>query len=239
MNQLVELSSIDEYEIMGALSELSLVDPLSVTRLLMKRVERQAELQWIDYDALPYHWDPPLRVKETTKLARCLAEVRDWMTRCGHDLLRYQLQDDGAELYQFVTGDWNDQALATLSDLGDAPTEAALVTAARLLAHAPAAVLFVHVPVVTSLLHRAESLGKESAERVLQALLTVKGVVAVWRGDKSEEDEQELEQAHRIMGDLPRGSIERRFFELLAQRIEVRTSWAMDRPHSQYDGREW
>ena len=99
LNQLVDLGSIDEYEIMGALSELSLIDPLRVTRLLMKRIDRQTELQSLDYEALPYHWDPALRIQQTTELARCLAEVRDWMTRRGHDRPRYHLQDDGAELY--------------------------------------------------------------------------------------------------------------------------------------------
>jgi hypothetical protein len=239
LNQLVDLGSINQHEIMGALSELSLIDPLRVTRLLMKRIDRQTELQSLDYEALPYHWDPALRIRQTTKLGRCLAEVRDWMTRRGHDRPRYHLQDDGAELYKLVAGDWNDQALATLSDFGDAPNEAALITAARLLAYAPVAVLCAQVPLVANLLHRAESLGKDSAELVLHALLTTTGVFTTWVGDGSEKDDQELEQARRIMRDMPRGSVERRFFEQLAERIEIRLSWTMDRPRPQSDGREW
>jgi transcriptional regulator with XRE-family HTH domain len=239
LNQLVDLGSIDEYEIMGALSELSLIDPLRVTRLLMKRVDRQTELQSLDYDALPYHWDPALRIQQTTKLARCLAEVRDWMTRRGHDRSRYHLQDDGAELYKLVAGDWNDQALATLSDFGDAPAEAALVTAGQLLAHAPVTILLAQVPLIANLLHRAESLGKDSAELVLHALLTTTGVFTTWIGERSQKDEQELEQARRITRDLPRGSVERRFFEQLAERIEVQLNWTVDRPRPQNDGREW
>jgi hypothetical protein len=73
----------------------------------------------------------------------------------------------------------NDQALATLADFGDALTEAALITA-RLLAHAPVTVLFAQVPLVATLLHQAESLGKDSAELVLQALLTANGVITKW-----------------------------------------------------------
>jgi hypothetical protein len=239
LNQLVDLGSIDEYEIKAALSELSLIDPLRVTRLLMKRVDRQTELQSLDYDALPYHWNPALRIQQTTKLARCLAEVRNWMTRRGLDRRRYHLQDDGAELYQLVAGEWNGQALATLTDFGNAPTEAALVTAARLLAHAPVTVLFAQVSLVAKLLHGAESLGKDSTELVLQALLMTSGIVTNWVGDRSEKDEQELEQARRIMEDLPRGSVERRFFEQLAKRIEVQLNWTVDDPLPHYDGREW
>ncbi len=239
LNQLVDLGSIDKYEIKGALSELSLIDPLHVMRLLMKRVDRQTELQSLDYEALPCHWDPALRIAQTAELARCLAEVRDWMTRRGQDRPRYHLQDDGAELYQLVAGDWNDQALATLTNFGDAPTEAALVTAARLLAHAPVTALFAQVPLIANLLHRAESLGKDSAELVLNTLLTTNGVITTWAGGESQKNEQELEQARRIARDMPRGSLERRFFEQLAHRIEVRLSWIVDRPRPQHDGREW
>jgi hypothetical protein len=65
---------------------------------------------------------------------------------------------------------------------------------------------------------------------VLNALLTTTGVITAWVGAESQKDEQELEQARRIARDLPRGSLERRFFEQLAQRIEVRLSWIVDRP---------
>jgi transcriptional regulator with XRE-family HTH domain len=225
LSQLVDLDSIDEYEIKGALSELSLIDPLCVTRLLMKRVDRETRLQSLDYHALPYHWEPALRIRQTAELARCLAEVRDWMTRRGPDRPRYHLQDDGAELYQLVAGDWNDQALATLTDFGDMPTEAALITGARLLAHAPVTVLFAQVPLVAQLLYQAESLGKDSAELVLQALLTTNSVIIERVGGPSEKEMHAFGQARRIMEDLPRGSAERRFFERLAQRIEVRLSW--------------
>jgi hypothetical protein len=239
LNQLVDIDSIDEYEIKGALSELSLIDPLRVTRMLMKRIDRQTTLQSLGYDILPYHWDPALRIQQTTELARCLAEVREWTMRRGLDRPRYHLQDAGAELYQLVAGDWNDQALATLTDFGDAPTEAALITAAGLLAHAPVSVLFAQVPLVARLLRQAESLEKDSAELVLRALLTTNGVITTWIGDPSEKDRQELQQARQIVENLPRGSVERRFYEQLAHRIEVELSWTVEPSLLHNDGREW
>ena len=166
LDQIIDLGSIDEYEIKSALSELSVLDPLGVARLLMRRIDRQTSLQSLAYEALPYHWDPALRIQQTTELAQCLVEVRDWMTHRSHDPTRYPLEDHGAELYQLVAGDWNDQALATLTDFGDAPTEAALITAARILAHAPVMVLFAQVPLISKLLYQAESLGKNSTELV-------------------------------------------------------------------------
>jgi hypothetical protein len=157
----------------------------------------------------------------------------------GPDRPRYHLQDDCVELYQLVAGDWNDQALATLTDFGDTPTETTLITSARLLAHAPVPVLFTQAPLVAHLLHQAQTLGKDSTEQVMHALLTTNGVIIQRVGDPSESETQELEQARRITENLPHGSVERRFFEQLAERIEVRLSWATDRPLPQHDGREW
>ncbi len=201
-----------------------------VTHLLMKRIDRQTELQSPDYQSLPHRWNPALRIEQTSRLASCLAEVRDWMTCRGHDRPGHHLQDDSAELYQLVAGDWNNQALATLSDFGDPPTEAGLITAARLVAHAPGAVLFAHVTLIAELLHRAEKLGQDTAELVLQALLTTTGAFAMWFEDQAKNAEQDLEQARRIVMGLPRGSAERRFYEQLAHRIEERLCWAIDRP---------
>jgi transcriptional regulator with XRE-family HTH domain len=240
LRQLLEVVSIDEYEITSALSELSRLDPMRVTRLLRDRIDRQTELQGMDYHALPSHWEPALRVHETTKLARCLVEVRDWMTRRGHDRRTYYLQDDGSDLYKLIAGDWSDQALATLSDVGDNPTEAALVTAARILAHAPTAVLYARVPLVAKLLHHAESLGKDSGRLVFHALLpTNHGAFTTWVGDRPKKEERELTEARRIAGDLPRGSIERQFFQTLADAFQDRLNWTADRPRPRHDGRDW
>jgi hypothetical protein len=192
------------------------------------------------YDALPHHWNPPLRIQETTEFGTCLAEVLDWMTRLGHDDVGRQLNDDGAELYALVASGWNDQALASLSELGDTPTEAALVSAARVLAHAPVAVLAGHVPVVAKLLHRAESLGQDSAETVFRALSTTTGVIVTWARDPTQQDRQEVEQLRKITKRLPRGSAERRLFTQLTERTELHLSWiAPDPVPPHHDGRAW
>jgi DNA-binding transcriptional regulator YiaG len=240
LNQLVSLSTIGKYEITGALSELSAVEPLRVTRLLIERVERQVRLQAPGYNALPYNWNPPLRVEQTPELGRCLAEVLDWMTRCGHDLVGRQLNDDGAGLYALVANGWNDQALASLSEVGDTFTEAALVSAARVLAHAPLAVLSGNVPLVAELLRRAESLGEESAEMVFRALSITTGMIVTWMADPAQQDQQEVERLRQITERLPRGSAEHRFFTQLTARAELHLSWtARDLSWPRHDGREW
>jgi transcriptional regulator with XRE-family HTH domain len=240
LSQLAALNSIGKYEITGALSELSAIQPLRVTQLLIERVERQVLLQAPGYDALPNHWNPPLRIEQTPELGSCLAEVLDWMTRCGHNRVGRQLTDDGAGLYALVASGWNDQALASLREGGDTFTEAALVSAARVLAHAPVAVLSGNVPLVAELLRRAESLGEESAETVFRALSTTTGMMVSWMGDPAQQDEREVERLRQITERLPRGSAEQRFFTQLTARAELHLSWtAHDPSYPSHDGREW
>ena len=96
------------------------------------------------------------------------------------------------------------------------------------------------MPLISKLLHHAESLGKNTTELVSKALLTTSGVITKWIGDGSRKEEQELAQARQTMENLPYGSAERRFFEQLAHRIKVQLSWtAADPPRPQYDGRDW
>jgi transcriptional regulator with XRE-family HTH domain len=238
--QLVECDALDEYPLTSAISELSLIDPVRVTKFLIARIDRQAELRDFGYDALPYRWEPKLRIQESRYLARCLAEVREWMTTRSHDRSNEYLQDDGSDLYKLVAGDWNEQAFLMLNDLGETSTESALITVARILAHAPIAVLLKQVDLVTKVLRRSAALGKEPSELVAQALMpTNSGVFTTWSGERPTKDVQERDDARKIAAGLPRGSIEGRFFNALADAIEARLNWTMSRPEPRFDGRDW
>jgi hypothetical protein len=238
--QLLECPDISDYELTSAMSELSLVDPVRVTKLLMARVDRRGKLQDYGYHALPYHWGPPLRVLETDELGRCLIEVREWMTNRGNDPKHYFAQDEGAEVFKLVAGDWNDQAFVTLANLGEPVTEDELVTVARIIGHAPIAVILRQVEVVTKLLRRADSLGKGSGNAVCDALLpTNYGVFAMWSGQQPTKEVQERDEARRVASHLPRGSIESRFYNSLADSVEARLNFTQSRPEPRHDGRDW
>lgn len=238
--QLAECSDISEYELMSAISELSVVDPVRVTKFLMARVDRRAKLQDFKYDALPHHWEPPLRVHETDELARCLIEVREWMTKRGHDRRHDFMQDDGSDLFKLVAGDWNDQAFVTLTNLAEPISEDKLITVARIIGHAPIAVVLRQVDVITKLLRRADSLGKGSGKVAGEALLpTSYGVFTMWSGQQPTKEVQERDEARRVAMQLPRGSIESRFYGSLADSIEARLNFTQSRPEPRHDGRDW
>jgi hypothetical protein len=82
-------------------------------------------------------------------------------------------------------------------------------------------------------------LGQDSADLVLRTLLTTNGLIMQWAGQVPEKEKGDLEQARQVMESLPHGSVERRFFGQLADRIAVRLSWTMDPSFRQNDGRDW
>lgn len=249
LNRLVECKSIGEYGLMSALSELSLVNPLGVTKLLIARISREAGKDVVRYgplsdryEPLPDRWDPPLRISESAELARCLVEVCKTMTKMGHDRGKYYLIENSSRLYGLLAREWSGQAIAVLDDLAAASSEAALMTVARILAQAPSEVLFNEVSLVVKLLRRAESLGKDVAELIFKALLrTNQGVfMSFWEGERPSKEEQERDRAGQIAQKLPRGSTERRFYQTLADALEAQINWMMDsRSDPPMDGRDW
>jgi len=237
--KLVACNSIDEFELMSTLAELSLVEPLGVTRLLLARVERQSGSFGTGYDALPYRWEPRLKVSETPKLALCLREIRRWMCQEGHGQHPYSFNDDAAELYTLIAGGWNEQAIAVLADAGSGSTEPDLLAVARILSHAPLSVFFDRVELVARLLRQSTALGEEQAERVFYSLLpTNRGVFAFTSDEPSDGEIAELDRARRVARELAPGSIERRFFDTLAEALEGRLNLRSRRPE-RFDRRDW
>ena len=241
LSRLVECTSIDDYLLMSALSELSFVEPLGVTRLLLARISRETDTDLPRYEALPDRWDPPLRVSETVKLAQCLVEVTDLMTEMGCDRWTYYPYDHGSSLYGLLAREWSGQAIAVLEDLADTRSEAALLTVARTLTKAPTEVLFGQVALLAKVLWRAESFGKGMAEQTFKVLVR-SNFAAVWtfsQGQRQAKEEHDRDRAREIARELPRGSIESRFFHTFADMLEARISWMMDSPEPRDDGRDW
>lgn len=236
LERLLECDSIDEHELISALGALSLIEPLKVTQFLLRRLEH-AERP--GYDALPHEWNPPLQVNETRDLARCLVEVREWMSREDDSRPQTLIHDDAASIYTIVAGGWSAQAVVVLADVGATTPETGLLAVARILAQAPASVFFDNVGLVAQLLHRAEALGEPQAKRLFQMLLpTNHGVFAVWSGDPMDGEVHDRDRARLLSNELPRGSIESRFFETLANALESRLAFGSDWPE-RTDGRDW
>ena len=239
LDQLVDCMKIDEYEITSALSDLSRTEPVAVTKMLMARVDRAADFDGFDYEALPHHWDPPLQVKETGLLSQCLVMIRDWLADNPPSAVRYFRHDDGATLYSRVAGGWSDQAFAIL-DVSSASSEQQALAVAHILSRVPIAAFLARDDLVVKVLRRAAGMGKDAREDVFRALLPTNGVaVTTWSGDQPGQDLAERDESRRIASHLPHGSLERRFFTQLADALDGRIRFRADRPEPDFDGRDW
>jgi hypothetical protein len=238
--QLGQCPSIDHYLLMAAVSELSLIDPLGVTRMLLRRIELSRSESFLDYRPLPMHWHPSLRVRETAELGRCLVEIREWLRDHINGGSRFYAYSDAAQLFSTVVGDWNDEALASLGDVSSATSKEELVAAALILAHAPYEVLFSNTTLVARLLHRAEAFGHDESSDVFRALLpTNHEIVTVWANGPDQDEADKHDRARRVATVLPAGSIQRRFFEAFAAAIEARTLFVRDSAEELEDRRDW
>lgn len=240
LTDLRECESIDTYEIMSALAQLSAVDPLGVTKLLISRFERESEIEGTSYSALPHQWIEPLKIRHTTQLERCLIEVRNWMIRDDDDG-RSPYPDDRDSLYQLIAGEWDDQAIAVLSDLTMEPTGPALIATSRLVSQMPPEIKINNAPLITDILDRAAALGDDHAEKVRNAIskrMITSGVFRIGSGP-SPEDIELRDRARLIADGLPYGSDGRRFYESIAGYADFKIRRQSELDEETHDARQW
>jgi transcriptional regulator with XRE-family HTH domain len=237
--QLVECPSIDDYQILSALDELSLVEPRAVTGLLIARVDRQASRKDPSYDALPDRWDPPLRIRETADYQQCLLGVCDWMANSDRQTSSW-LHHDAAQVFELVAGGWTEQVLALLRTFGHAKSSSALLTVAQILSHAPRDVFFDNAALISDVLRAADTLGDDVVERVRVTLGSQDTQVwSFWGDEPPPREVQTRDRATELANTFPRGTIEEKFFRDLAADATARIRWLMEHEDSPNDGRQW
>jgi hypothetical protein len=112
-HRLVLLPDLGQYWVTVFLSERSAVAPGWVVELLQDRVSHAEALETLDgYDAMPFHWDTPLRVGECVDFVSHLRRLRAWLAEAPDSWRR---QDTGAEVFREVAGQYDDAVLAVLA----------------------------------------------------------------------------------------------------------------------------
>jgi transcriptional regulator with XRE-family HTH domain len=240
LERLVDFDSIGDYHLLDAVSTMSEHDPLGVTRLLLHRTDRLKGNVSRNYHPLPYRWDPPLRICRTPQFAECLAEVRIWIQHADEDCAPAYIQDRGAEVFALVVGEWTPQAITSLGPIETATSISSLISIARLLARAPVEVLFANVELIAALLQRAASFGKGETDRLFGALLPVNIDSKVSSlADAAAARIQTRDRAREIAAALPQGSIEHRFFMILADCIQSLTDSRLETLDYDFDRKDW
>jgi len=235
LTKLLECNSLDEYELMMSLATLSKLDTGRVVGLFLQRIDRQHSVGSSGYDAIPAHWDPPLEVRDTDMLRRRLTDVRDAMDGTEDS---GAIDADRARLFAMLAVEWEPESLAVASDTADATSSVEVVARARLFSSAPLNIMLENAEMLLSILRLGSTFGQDAADLILYSLLPTRSFSVSFSSEPSEEDVERLARVRSMADKLPVGSIERRYFSELAERLQVQMS-LFSRPEHAHDARDW
>ncbi len=237
--ELERCPSIDDYWIMAFLSNFSRERPRDLVQLLQRRVERWEQMDALtDYRALPFNWDPDLRIRGSRDLPIILRRVRDWIADKPDS---WQRQDAGAELFAAIASAFDDTVMHVLEEGASSGDPDQMVAVAAVLRQAPRMFVFDNVDFVRRLLALAGQLGEELVQRIGGALsaAATSGVRTGIPGQPFAEDVVQRDRAREIADVLPTGSPEQRLYRSLQESAEHSIKWHADRDELMDDGRHW
>lgn len=241
---LVILDDIGRYSISKALADRSATDPAWVIRLLEERVEHAESLKSRGgYRAMPFRWDNPLRIRETTEFAAGLHGVLAWIT---DDVDSWTRREQGADVFAAVAGPYDKNVVAVLINVlaaGAEDTAKAVANAravAAVLREAHRTFIWDESEFVRIALHSADRLGEKVLREVTGALwgATISGARSGTPGEPFPEDIEQRDKSLKIAETLPTGSLEENFYRDMAKSAEesIARELAEDQPG---DGRDW
>jgi transcriptional regulator with XRE-family HTH domain len=237
-NDLVKLPGIGEYSVLEALADRSKTDPEWVVRLLQERIELAEGLNSLrEYDALPYSWDKRLRIRDTPAFLASLSGVLGWI---AENLDSWSRRTMGAGLFRAVAVEYDSQVLDLLGKALAGGTENSIRAVAAILHEAPRTFIWDQPDFVRIALQAADKLGDDVRQQMMGALwsATISGVRSGTPGEPFPETIEQRDRSRAIAKDLPAGSIERRFYAVMAKSAErdVQRENEDDLPS---DGRSW
>jgi len=217
LGQLVECTSIEDYNIVMFLRELSLAHPDMAVKLFIDRVEHnEAHPDDHEYTPLPYihHNGPSLRFHDTAAYEKFLRQVRDWTSVKTDNWIRSHY---GADLFKMVSAGFDETTLKVLREWIVSGDRQKLEAAASLLSEASRTFVFTHSQYVAMLLEQAEKQGEKCYERVCSWLIAaaISGSRSGTPGQPFPEDIEQRDRSHELMSQLPGGSPAYKFYKTL------------------------
>ena len=239
LEQLEVCPSLDGHDLGQFMSVLANTSVEDLARLLMRRIER-AEMPSSEspYDPIPYEWQASLTARRGASFETTLYEVLGWMARGTGSYLR---MTQGGRLFGSLACDFDEPVQQVILNWLGANTDTALQVMARALAVFPASAVFEHPKFVADLLRAAEAFGNKGladVETSLQASVSTGRGIAGLQGFSS--NDLELERKSReVASTLAEGSLEKRFFERLADSARQRAHWFDSVEPLEFDNRDW
>lgn len=239
IEQLCRCPSIEDYQIMEFLSQLSKNDPNLVWRLLRQRVERHELADPIDknFRPLPFHWYSALQARSHPRFEALLSEIVHWIAAEPESWQRRKM---GGEIFRAFAGQFDEPVIAVLDAAIRVDARALLEAVAAVLSEAPRGLVWEGVDFVCRVLAAAARHGDDCVRRVRGSLYAiVSGDRTGTLGAPFPEDIEQRDRAAEIVEKLPRGSTEERFYRSLVRSAEKNMRWDAEDDEKLLDGRDW
>ncbi|WP_257571163.1 hypothetical protein [Streptomyces sp. NP160] len=233
---LQRLPSLDDYEVVDALADLSASRPHLVLDLLLARAERQVEEGMDRIDAFPVRWPSSLRFRSTPSFTQVLERILDWL---AVDPRRRTLFSD--ELFAAVVGPFDADVLGVLSARLQRGLPGDVAVVASTVRGAPRDFLWHEVELVEVMLRAARHAGSDVEREVrssLFACVTNKMKVGT-AGQPFAEDIECRDEARAALARIGRHSPATSFYADLLDGAERAIQRELDEGRGARDGRRW
>lgn len=215
--QLVQLDTIDGYEISEFIAELSKTQPDWVLELLFKRVDsKRNNEETLGYHPIPFSWGNRngLSISESPGYEKSLRRVRDWIIAEPDNWYRHHY---GPEIFKAISAGYDEVTMRVISEWIVSTDAQQVQTAANLLSEFPASFLWDHPELVVDLLERAQKLGDKCYKAVSSSLhgAAIQGSRTGTPGQPFQEDITQRDRAAEMMKKLPSSTPAHKFYKSL------------------------
>lgn len=239
VDQLADCTSIDEYNIVVLLVEISRTAPESAADFLIGRIERwERAASPLDYTPLPHTWHRMPVFTSDRRYGDRLRRVLKWMADSADDARR---RIAGGELFALMAGDFGEEPLAVLREALSSGDVQQVKIVGAILSQAPRNLLWEQVDFVTLALRSADLYGEEAVQRVGGGLhaAAFKGMRSGVPMEPFDWDTEQRDKSAEILGALQPGSVEYKFYESLVESAKRGIAWKADIDETLISRRGW
>jgi hypothetical protein len=230
--KLMVVPKLEGHWIETFLANTSKAFPEKTLQFFMKRVEKAAvETNW---EYRPVNHGPyvhvPLKFKDGPSYRSLLANVVGWMAKSAYEqeqklLFKYRAR----ELFEAAFGDFDEEVIQFIERWSETADEAAFELIANVLQEAPHALVFKQVPLIVTLLTRAQQVGPETYKAVLSALYgcAIGGMRSGTPGEPFQRDIEAKKECEKILADLSKFSPAYELYDGLLKNAEAEIKRAL------------
>jgi transcriptional regulator with XRE-family HTH domain len=239
LSQLADCPSISEYHVTVLLAEICSHEPEAVADLLIQRIETWEQASSpLAYDPLPHIWHQTPTFNAHPQYGDLLRKIHQWMTR---GLESWRRQHAGSELFAVVAGNFGQETLSVLREALTSGDTWQVRAVGSILQHAPRTLLWDQVEFVCLALSYASQHGEKVLQQVAGGLhaAAINGMRFGTPQQPFGENVEQRDKSAEILTRLPRGSLEEKFYQALAESAQRSIQWKTQLDDTLTSRRDW